>query len=102
MATTRKKKEPGAVIDPVVVKGNHLTVTTHPDGRTMLEWDDTALLEEVRAALASVTPASKASDKFNFSEPKKIVTKDGNLSLEVTVTKKETNGNKTRKTRKSK
>ena len=70
MATTRKKKEPGAVIDPVVVKGNHLTVTTHPDGRTMLEWDDAALLEEVRVALATVEG------------------KD--------------NGNKTRKTRKSK
>ena len=37
--------------EPKVVKGNHLTVTTHPDGRTTLEWDDEALLNEVRAAL---------------------------------------------------
>lgn len=70
MATARKKKEVVVPTEPVVVKGNHLTVTTHPDGRTMLEWDDAALLEEVRAALATVEG------------------KD--------------NGNKTRKTRKSK
>ena len=33
-----------------VVKGSHLTVTTHPDGKTTLEWDDEALLRDVRAA----------------------------------------------------
>ena len=37
---------------PKVVKGNHLTVTTWPDGRTTLEWDDEALLAEVRTAIA--------------------------------------------------
>jgi hypothetical protein len=31
-----------------------LTVTTFPDGKTMLEWDDEALLKEVREALKSV------------------------------------------------
>jgi hypothetical protein len=31
---TRKKKE---ITEPTVVKGNHLTVTTFPDGKTMLE-----------------------------------------------------------------
>ena len=36
---------------PKVVVGNHLTVTTWPNGKTELEWDDAALLEEVRAAL---------------------------------------------------
>lgn len=46
-------KKQTAPIEPVVVKGNHLTVTTHPDGRTELVWDDDALLQEVRAALAS-------------------------------------------------
>jgi len=47
---TRKKK----TIDPSgVVKGNHLTVTTFPDGSTKLEWDDDALLKEVREAIAS-------------------------------------------------
>jgi hypothetical protein len=48
---TRKKKE---ITEPNVVKGNHLTVTTFPDGKTMLEWDDEALLKEVREALTSV------------------------------------------------
>ena len=84
MAT--RKKQTGIV--PTVVKGTHLTVTTHPDGKTTLEWDDEALLQEVRAALASVTPASKESKKFNYSEPKEIVNEDGSVSLEVRVTKK--------------
>ena len=48
---TRKKKEN---TESTVVKGNHLTVTTFPDGKTMLEWDDEALLKEVREALNSV------------------------------------------------
>jgi hypothetical protein len=48
---TRKKKEN---TEPTVVKGNHLTVTTFPDDKTMLEWDDEALLKEVREALNSV------------------------------------------------
>jgi hypothetical protein len=48
---TRKKKE---ITESTVVKGNHLTVTTFPDGKTMLEWDDEALLKEVREALNSV------------------------------------------------
>ena len=48
---TRKKKESQ---EPTVVKGNHLTVTTFPNGKTMLEWDDEALLKEVREALNSV------------------------------------------------
>jgi len=48
---TRKKKEN---TEPTVVKGNHLTVTTFPDGKTMLEWDDEALLKEVREALNTV------------------------------------------------
>lgn len=45
---TRKKKEQ----DPSgVVKGSHLTVTTFSDGRTVLEWDDEALLRDVRDAI---------------------------------------------------
>lgn len=48
MATKKKKAE---VTEAVVVKGSHLTVTTYPDGRTELEWDDEALLNDVRAAI---------------------------------------------------
>jgi hypothetical protein len=51
---TRKKKTETQTQEPTVVKGNHLTVTTFPDGKTMLEWDDEALLKEVREALKSV------------------------------------------------
>jgi len=55
---TRKKKidvimsaDIAEMTQPKVVKGNHLTVTTYPDGRTELVWDDDALLAEVRAAI---------------------------------------------------
>ena len=39
------------LVFPKVVKGSHLTVTTHPDGKTTLEWDDDALLREVKDAI---------------------------------------------------
>lgn len=83
---TRKPKASGTW--PKINKGSHLTVYTYEDGSTKLEWDDEALLQEVREALASVTPASKKSKKFNYSEPKEIVNEDGSKSLEVRVTKK--------------
>lgn len=67
MATRKKKAEkvvekvdmPGTIggakiVFPNVIKGNHLTVTHYEDGRTQLVWDDEALLNEVRQALASV------------------------------------------------
>jgi hypothetical protein len=52
MAKTKKKTESSG--EPTVVKGSHLTVTTYPDGRTELEWDDEALARDVREAIASV------------------------------------------------
>jgi hypothetical protein len=53
---TRKKKEQ----DPSgVVKGSHLTVTTLSNGRTVLEWDDEALLRDVRNALTDHENAVK-------------------------------------------
>ena len=42
-----------------VVKSSHLTVTTFPDGRTELLWDDDALLEDVRAAILSAETRNK-------------------------------------------
>lgn len=55
MATKKKKVE---VTDPSgVVKGSHLTVTTFSDGTTKLDWDDEALLRDVREAIASVEGA---------------------------------------------
>ena len=62
MATRKKKTESQ---EPTVVKGNHLTVTTFPDGKTVLEWDDEALLKEVREALNSVeVPKTKTKRKL--------------------------------------
>jgi hypothetical protein len=65
---TRKKKEQ----DPSgVVKGSHLTVTTFSDGRTVLEWDDAALLNDVRAAILkaeSVLPVETNTRKKKAKE----------------------------------
>lgn len=66
---TRKKKE---TIEPTVMKGSHLTVTTFPDGKTVLEWDDEALMRDVREAIASVNVEVKkaAPKKAKVEEPK--------------------------------
>lgn len=58
MATKKSK-------DPQVIKGSHLTVTVHPDGRRELVWDDDALVRDVNAAveeynLSKLKPAVKA------------------------------------------
>ena len=51
---------------PKVTNGTHLTVITHEDGRTELEWDDEALLRDVRLAILT------AESKIPVSvEPKK-------------------------------
>ena len=60
MATKRKKKDADLtgvtkLINEVqVVKGSHLTVTTYPDGRTELKWDDAALQRECEEAITSL------------------------------------------------
>lgn len=62
MATRKKKTEASG--EPTTVKGSHLTVTTYPDGRTELEWDDEALARDVREAIASVeTTQGEANGK---------------------------------------
>lgn len=56
---------------PTVVKGSHLTVTTYPDGRTELEWDDEALMRDVQEAIASVSttePKVKKTRKKKAAE----------------------------------
>ena len=64
MATRKKKSDVITLSENLVsvVKGSHLTVTTFPDGRTELLWDDEALERDVRDAIASVEqkPAVKA------------------------------------------
>jgi YD repeat-containing protein len=53
------------------VRGSHLTVTTHQDGSVELAWDDEALLQEVRTAIAVHT----AKQKSNHLEKYGIKTK---------------------------
>jgi hypothetical protein len=62
MATKKTKKVEG---EPTVVVGSHLTVTTYPNGRKELVWDDEALMRDVQEALAMVatTPKEKKPRK---------------------------------------
>jgi hypothetical protein len=69
MATRKKKAE--VTEDVKVVKGSHLTVTTYPDGRTELEWDDEALMRDVQEALASVGTQEAAVEKPKRTRKKK-------------------------------
>lgn len=57
--------------ESVTVKGNHLTVTTHPDGRTDLVWDDDALLKEVQEAIASLKTIGETNGKTNKARKSK-------------------------------
>ena len=75
MATRKKIQLEEVSSLPDVVKGNHLTVITFPDGRTELEWDWDALVKEVREACASVElanmkPAVKAKSKKSVAKSK--------------------------------
>jgi hypothetical protein len=61
---TRKKKDI-KIDNPTIVVGSHLTVTTYPNGKTELKWDDKALARDVREAIESyelskMKPAVKA------------------------------------------
>ena len=68
MATKKKRAE---VTEAVVVKGSHLTVTTYPDGRTELEWDDDALLNDVRLAILKAESTIPVSTDTTAVKPKK-------------------------------
>lgn len=53
-------------IDPIVVMGSHLTVTTWANGRTELKWDDEALLRDIQQATLKVksnAPVAKITAK---------------------------------------
>ena len=68
---------------PTIVKGSHLTVTTYPNGKTELEWDWDALVNEVRMAclkaesnipaettLETMKPAVRAKSKKSVAKSK--------------------------------
>lgn len=67
MATKKKPKQTW----PHVVRGNHLTVTTHEDGRVELEWDDDALELEISTAIAvyNAKQKSKHWEKYGAKKP---------------------------------
>ena len=44
---------------PKITRGSHLTVNTFEDGQTELEWNDEALLNDVRDAILSVEQRKK-------------------------------------------
>lgn len=73
MATRKKKSE--VTNEVKIVKGSHLTVTTHPDGRTELEWDDEALLRDVRAAILKAESTVPAAEKKTVVKVKTEVAK---------------------------
>jgi len=60
-----RKKKVVEQTEPSIVVGSHLTVTTYPDGRTELKWDDLALARDVKLALDSVKPVKKTKAKTN-------------------------------------
>lgn len=57
MATKKKAQE------PQIIKGSHLTVTVHPNGKRDLVWDDEALKRDVQAAIESLTTTKPAKAK---------------------------------------
>ena len=76
MATKKKKSNsitlemPGTIgsaklvfPETKVVKGSHLTITYNNDYPEKLEWDDEALMRDVREALASVEAKPKRKIK---------------------------------------
>lgn len=50
------------------MRGSHLTVTTHQNGSVELAWDDEALLQEVRTAIAvyDAKQKSKHLEKYGI------------------------------------
>lgn len=68
MATKKPKKQ----IWPQITRGNHLVVRTYEDGHTTLEWDDDALLREIRTALAvyEAKQKSKHWERYGIKESK--------------------------------
>jgi hypothetical protein len=75
---TSKKKDNGTLSGfpkdyPYVIIGSHLTVTEYEDGRTELQWDDEALLRDVRLAILTAESKIPASVEAKPKRTKKAV-----------------------------
>ncbi len=67
-----KEKKKAKVKDlSSVIKGSHLTVITDAEGRTTLEWDDEALLRDVRAAILRAESTIPAATETKTTSKKK-------------------------------
>ena len=55
---------------PKIVQGTHLTVKTFEDGHTELEWDDEALLNEVRNAILKAESTIPVTTEVNPAKKK--------------------------------
>jgi hypothetical protein len=67
------EKRAAELIDPSgVVRGSHLTVITFSDGTTKLDWDDEALLRDVRAAILKAESAIPVSEETKPKRKKKV------------------------------
>lgn len=60
---SKKKASQDKIEYPIVTKGSHLTVTTYEDGRTELEWDDEALMRDVKEALNALPTVPSGKKK---------------------------------------
>lgn len=72
MARKKQIAELKAKDEPTVVVGSHLTVITHPDGKTELLWDDDALLRDVRAAILKAESTIPASTETKPKRTRKV------------------------------
>ncbi len=70
-ATDVPKKKKVKEVWPKVVKGSHLTVITHENGKTELEWDDDALTKDVQKALTDYENSVKVNTVKTTKRKKK-------------------------------
>ena len=63
-----------ATKQPKVKKGDHLTVTTAPNGQISLEWDWDALVAEIRAASGLIPVTEAKVTKTRATRKKKETT----------------------------
>lgn len=70
-ATDAPKKKKAKEVWPKVVKGSHLTVITHENGKTELEWDDDALTKDVQKALTDYENSVKVNTVKTTKRKKK-------------------------------
>lgn len=66
MAT--KKQQVKTEVWPYINKGSHLTVYTYENGSTKLEWDDEALLQDVRAAILKAESTMPVGQEIQNTE----------------------------------